>query len=168
MSIRIYVLAKQLKLDNKALVDICNKLGITGKGSALASLSDEEVAAIKAHLSSPKKSGVSGAASREGAAGAGEQLRREDYIAPAGTLPKKVPVLGRKPEALPSKKPGPLAEPAVEATVEPLPSAEEAPGGIARRSTGRGGGGSSPRGAAGSAPRSSGCAVVRSAARARF
>ncbi len=50
MATRIYTLAKELKLDNKVLVDICNRIGITGKGSALASLSDEEVAAIKVHL----------------------------------------------------------------------------------------------------------------------
>ena len=40
---RIYALAKELKLDSKELVDICAKAGVTGKGSALASLSDEEV-----------------------------------------------------------------------------------------------------------------------------
>ena len=45
LPIRIYALAKQLKIDGKVLVDICNRIGITGKGSALASLSDEEVAA---------------------------------------------------------------------------------------------------------------------------
>ena len=43
-------LAKELKLDNKELVDICTKAGITGKGSALASLTDEEVVALKAFM----------------------------------------------------------------------------------------------------------------------
>jgi len=55
LAIRIYQLAKQLKIDNKALVDICKRLGIEGKGSALASLSDEQVAAIKEHLGGGKK-----------------------------------------------------------------------------------------------------------------
>jgi translation initiation factor IF-2 len=55
LAIRIYQLAKQLKIDNKALVDVCKKLGIAGKGSALASLSDDQVAAIKEHLSGSKK-----------------------------------------------------------------------------------------------------------------
>ena len=55
MAIRIYQLAKQLKIDNKALVDICKKLGFAGKGSALASLSDDQVAAIKEHLSGGAK-----------------------------------------------------------------------------------------------------------------
>ena len=39
-------LAKQLKIDSKALVEVCTKAGVTGKGSALASLSDEEVAQV--------------------------------------------------------------------------------------------------------------------------
>ena len=55
LAIRIYQLAKQLKIDNKALVDTCKKLGIEGKGSALASLSDEQVAAIKEHLGGGRK-----------------------------------------------------------------------------------------------------------------
>ena len=38
MPIRIYALAKELKLDSKALVDVVSKAGVTGKGSALASL----------------------------------------------------------------------------------------------------------------------------------
>lgn len=50
MPIRIYALAKQLDIENKQLVDICTKLGIHGKGSALASLSDEEVKKIEEHF----------------------------------------------------------------------------------------------------------------------
>ena len=38
MAIRIYSLAKDLGLDNKELVEIVTNAGITGKGSALASL----------------------------------------------------------------------------------------------------------------------------------
>ena len=34
LPIRIYALAKELKIDNKKLVDICTKAGITGKGCA--------------------------------------------------------------------------------------------------------------------------------------
>ncbi len=49
--VRIYSLAKDLNLDSKELVDICNRIGIPGKGSALASLEDEEVARIKKHVS---------------------------------------------------------------------------------------------------------------------
>jgi translation initiation factor IF-2 len=49
---RIYALAKELNIDGKELVEICNKAGVTGKGSALASLSDEEVSKVKSFLSS--------------------------------------------------------------------------------------------------------------------
>ena len=43
MATRIYSLAKDLGLDNKEFVEIVKKAGISGKGSALASLEDEEV-----------------------------------------------------------------------------------------------------------------------------
>jgi translation initiation factor IF-2 len=42
LAVRIYALAKDLKLDSKELVDICTKAGVPGKGSALASLTEEE------------------------------------------------------------------------------------------------------------------------------
>ena len=61
MPIRIYALAKQLKLDSKVMADICEKAGVTGKGSALASLTDEEVVKLKAFMGAPK-SGKGGAA----------------------------------------------------------------------------------------------------------
>ena len=51
MPMRIYALAKELKIDSKELVDICSKAGITGKGSALASLDDGEVDKLKVFLS---------------------------------------------------------------------------------------------------------------------
>ncbi|MCR9291300.1 MAG: translation initiation factor IF-2 [bacterium] len=47
---RIYALAKELAMDSKDLVNLCNKIGITNKGSALASLEDDEVARIQKHL----------------------------------------------------------------------------------------------------------------------
>ena len=50
-SVRIYAFAKELGLDNKQLLDICESCGIKGKGSALASLDDNEVAQIKSHMS---------------------------------------------------------------------------------------------------------------------
>lgn len=50
MPVRIYALAKDLKIDSKDLVTLCNKIGITGKGSALASLEDDEVARVKKYL----------------------------------------------------------------------------------------------------------------------
>ena len=50
MPIRIYALAKDLKIDSKELVEFCNKAGIPGKGSALASLEDDEVVKLKAWM----------------------------------------------------------------------------------------------------------------------
>ncbi|MDZ4659011.1 MAG: translation initiation factor IF-2 [Bythopirellula sp.] len=53
MASRIYSLAKELKLDSKELVDVCAKLGIRGKGSALASLTDEEDLKLREHFKNP-------------------------------------------------------------------------------------------------------------------
>ena len=50
MPVRIYAFAKQLELDNKQLLDICEKVGIKGKGSALASLDDDEIEKIKSFM----------------------------------------------------------------------------------------------------------------------
>ena len=38
MAVRIYTLAKELKIDSKELVEICTRAGIQDKGSALASM----------------------------------------------------------------------------------------------------------------------------------
>ena len=103
MAIRIYTLAKELKIDNKKLVDICTKAGITGKGSALASLTDEEEARLKAYLSGgegAKGDGGAGASLRErpawpgGAFAARTTLRR-------GHVGGKVPVLPSRPPERP-------------------------------------------------------------------
>ena len=51
MPARIYALAKELNLDSKDLVDVVKKVGITGKGSALASLSDDEAQKVRDFLS---------------------------------------------------------------------------------------------------------------------
>jgi translation initiation factor IF-2 len=53
LAVRIYALAKELKVDSIDLVDICAKVGIKGKGSALASLSDEEVTKLRDHFANP-------------------------------------------------------------------------------------------------------------------
>ena len=50
MPVRIYALAKELNIDGKELVAICERAGITGKGSALASLDTEEVDKVKSFL----------------------------------------------------------------------------------------------------------------------
>jgi len=50
LSIRIYALAKKLKLESKALLDICKAAGVLDKGSALASLTDEQVAELESYM----------------------------------------------------------------------------------------------------------------------
>lgn len=50
MPVRIYALAKELKVDSKDLAEICKKVGLAGKGSALASLDDDEVQRVKDYL----------------------------------------------------------------------------------------------------------------------
>ena len=49
LGIRVHQLAKQLEMESQALVELCAELGLPGK-KALSSLTDEEVARIKAHL----------------------------------------------------------------------------------------------------------------------
>jgi translation initiation factor IF-2 len=128
LPIRIYALAKELKIDNKILVDICTKAGITGKGSALASLTDEEAAKLKAYMSGGKGSrgGSGGAALKEAAEPS--VLRREDYIAPSRV--GKIPVLPSKTEKpatlkrKPAEKP-PEETPVSEAPPEPPPPEEK-------------------------------------------
>jgi translation initiation factor IF-2 len=101
LPVRIYSLAKELKLDSKILVDICTSAGVTGKGSALASLTDEEVDRVKAFISGGGSSAkapvarprASAAATTAEAPADPGAVRREDYIAPTGTVAEKVPVL---------------------------------------------------------------------------
>ncbi len=108
MPIRIYALAKDLGIDSKELVEVCNRAGIPGKGSALASLDDDEVAKVKSFLQGPSKSSDAGAtgSTAAGRAGTGTKIgrgglasrrrggattdepqgpiSRDDYIAPTG------------------------------------------------------------------------------------
>ena len=51
MAVRIYSLAKELKIDSKELVELCTKAGLSGKSSPLASLADDEVVRLKEFLS---------------------------------------------------------------------------------------------------------------------
>jgi translation initiation factor IF-2 len=94
---RIYALAKELNLDSKDLVDIVKKVGITGKGSALASLTDEETQKVRDHLSAasptsapaPAKPGV---AAKPGLAA--------EPAAPIGAVRDSVVPSVRKPMAI--------------------------------------------------------------------
>ena len=115
MPIRIYALAKDLKYDSKDLVDLCLKAGITGKGSALASLEDDEVVKLKAYLAGPTKKPVAGKADGAGLS-VGAPIRpasepapftRDDYIPPVAAAPSKIKVLVGKPKKPPAVEPKP-------------------------------------------------------------
>ena len=119
MAVRIYTLAKDLKLDSKELVDLCTRAGIQDKGSALASLSDDEVAKLREFMAGKAKPAERPAAAvkpgppvRPTAPG---PVKREDYIAPAGVSGKAKP-----PEM-------PPATPATPATSAPQPPATGKP-----------------------------------------
>ena len=56
LSIRIYALSKQLNVDSKEILDAIKQLGIEGKGSSLAGLTDEEVVLIRKKLNVQKHS----------------------------------------------------------------------------------------------------------------
>ncbi|HEV7225722.1 MAG TPA: translation initiation factor IF-2 [Pirellulales bacterium] len=101
-----------MKLDSKVLVDLCAKAGVGGKGSALASLTDEEVVRIKAYVSGGgSKPGKEAAPARPASAPAtavaeAGSLRRSDYIPPMGTVPgARPPVIGAKPPSLAPEAP---------------------------------------------------------------
>ena len=57
-AIRIYAFAKELGLDNQQLLDLCNRAGVTGKGSALASLSEDEATTVRTFVSSGVETAV--------------------------------------------------------------------------------------------------------------
>ncbi|MEY4567632.1 MAG: Translation initiation factor, partial [Planctomycetota bacterium] len=92
MSVRIYALAKDLKLDSKDLVTICNKIGITGKGSALASLEDDEVARVKKYLAGGAGGSAPGAAA--GSAGTASPA------SPSAVAPSIAPIPPRQDPAI--------------------------------------------------------------------
>ncbi|HEV3340717.1 MAG TPA: translation initiation factor IF-2 N-terminal domain-containing protein, partial [Pirellulales bacterium] len=56
MPVRIYSLAKELGIDSKECVELCAKAGVTGKGSALASLTDEEEVKVRGYIAGGSKS----------------------------------------------------------------------------------------------------------------
>jgi translation initiation factor IF-2 len=147
LPVRIYALAKDLKIDSKELVDLCTKAGIPGKGSALASLEDDEVAKLKAFMENAqaKKAGPAavGAASTAERARIGAPIRQNADVVPGvATLkkPQAIPTLRtRTTTAEPPATTGPgddqaqlsEAEQPIEAT--PAASAPETPPAIAAR-----------------------------------
>ncbi|MBX7166697.1 MAG: translation initiation factor IF-2 [Pirellulales bacterium] len=141
MALRIYSLAKELKIDSKELVDICAKAGVTGKGSALASLTDEEVVKLKAYLAggaarhAPPKPAAPAAPAPPSAPLAPQPpsrdaMRREDYVAPTGASgrPPVMPPRTERPAGDQRRKPPagdapPKSAPAIK--LAPLPPSQQ-------------------------------------------
>jgi translation initiation factor IF-2 len=129
VAVRIYSLAKELKIDSKELVELCARAGIQDKGSALASMTDREVAKLKEFIAGKSRPAERPAAAKPAVkpAAAGT-LRREDYIAPAGVVAR-----GGQPEPTPAppvteakavEPAAPVAKPAVApAAAAPPPAA---------------------------------------------
>ncbi|MEQ8788272.1 MAG: translation initiation factor IF-2 [Pirellulaceae bacterium] len=141
MPIRIYALAKELNIENKDLVEICNKAGLSGKGSALASLTDEEVERVKSFMSAgsrpakpaPSQPAPAPAPSRPVARPAPETkaapapVTRDTAFAPAR---KEIRVLGGPKRGKPSEssskdesKPAAKSEPVVK--MAPMPEVQQ-------------------------------------------
>jgi translation initiation factor IF-2 len=112
--IRIYALAKDLKIDSKELVDICNRAGIPGKGSALASLEDDEVVKLKSFMDAGggTKRAPSGPASL-----VDTKAVLTSPVSSTATLPPPPP---------PPPRPAPVRRPAAPAT-PPSPAPAHAP-----------------------------------------
>ena len=100
---RIYTLAKELKLDSKVLVDLCNKAGIVGKGSALASLTDEELSQLRAFMAKGGATTAAPAAPK-----------------PAAPVRPTVTQAPSRPVAIPSRPSAPPPTPAPVAPVAPV------------------------------------------------
>ncbi|QDV62780.1 translation initiation factor IF-2 [Crateriforma conspicua] len=91
MPVRIYALAKELNLDSKDLVEIVKKVGLTGKGSALASLTDDEAVKVREHLSG------GGASAGKKAPAAKAALADSSPAAPVAAVRDAVVPSGRRP-----------------------------------------------------------------------
>jgi len=159
VAVRIYTLSKELKIDSKELVELCTRAGIQDKGSALASMSDEEVAKLKEFIagkSRPPERPAPAAPTPPAAGGAKPTapapapapvrapgtLKREDYIAPAGVASRGRPIdlQAAKSDAEPRPRPAglrpsgdgnkPVPRPAFK--LPPLPAAGRPP--VARAS----------------------------------
>src|ERR1700720_651148 len=94
------------------MVEICAKAGVTGKGSALASLTDDEMVKVNTYLAGgagkPAKPAAAPVASRGGTATLAPpeppKSLRPQYIPPAG-VPTRPPVLPAKPERTAAEAP---------------------------------------------------------------
>jgi translation initiation factor IF-2 len=133
VAVRIYTLAKELKLDSKELVEICSRAGIQDKGSALASMTDEEVARLKEFMA-----GKAAKPPERPAAGGATLVRPASPVRPA--VVGKPPVIAAKNPSATATKPvqstPPEPKPAV--VMRPLAGPLSGPLGANRTSDGPG------------------------------
>jgi translation initiation factor IF-2 len=108
LAVRIYSLAKELKLDSKELVDICTKAGVPGKGSALASLTDEEVEKVKQFLKG----------------GGTAKAKPTKAAPPPPQRPTEPTRTGKMPVIVTAKPPGPAPRPRTSEPVDEPSTAE--------------------------------------------
>jgi len=147
VAVRIYTLAKELKIDSKELVELCTRAGIQDKGSALASMTDEEVAKLREFLANrsrpaerpapaPVRPSAPTAPQKPATPAAPAPVRKEDYIAPGGVAgrpkpPELAPPKPAEPRPRPAVRPGggdgpkPVPRPAFK--LAPLPAASRPP-----------------------------------------
>jgi len=125
--IRVYELAKELQMENKALVDLIREMGIEVKSHS-SSLTDEEVSLIKGHLKGTKSLVVEEQRIKS------TVIRRRKKIVevePAVEPPAEKPLPETRPEAdrleVTGAEQEPLKEPISEEIVEkePLPGKKE-------------------------------------------
>jgi translation initiation factor IF-2 len=116
VAVRIYTLSKELKIDSKELVELCTRAGIQDKGSALASMTDEEVARLKEFIAGKSRpaaerpAAAAPAAPKPGPVAAPRTpgtLKREDYIAPAGVASRGKPAEIQAPQPATEPRPRP-------------------------------------------------------------
>jgi translation initiation factor IF-2 len=95
LKIRIFTLAKELDMDSKVLIGVCQKVGIHLKDSPLASISEEEKERVLAFI-------------REGASSA-ESAEKAEATAPKREAVR--PPVGKVPQirTMPTRAPGPLS-----------------------------------------------------------
>ncbi len=111
MPVRIYALAKELKLDSKELVDLCTRIGIPNKGSALASLEDDEVSRIRKYLAGSQSSeSGSGGANAPRAATTAPAIGAP-FVRPTRYRPSLLPFERKSPRLRPRKLPLPCPLP---------------------------------------------------------
>jgi len=123
VAVRIYTLAKELKLDSKELVDLCTRAGIHDKGSALASLTDDEVVKLKEFMAARSRPAdraagpgpgrpVGPGVARPVGPGASRPAVGAPVRASGSAATGRPPMLGVPPSAPKSPTPPPVSPPA--------------------------------------------------------